>query len=81
VSLGLRVLMALGPGQQLVITLDTVSLQPSRGHPALASPQLVSAACGGHVLQSAPWQCPGIEAGEASLVTTGEQGHGVAGLQ
>ena len=150
VSLGLRVLMALGPGQQLVITLDTVSLQPSRGHPALPSPQLVSevkilnlmkirrirrrenltsaknwsfgsmlmyrqywqlkfamlvgqktgsmhtfkfhilsvspscywpAACGGHVLQSAPRQCPGIEAGEASLVTTGEQGHGVAGLQ
>ena len=44
---------------------------------------IIPAARGGHVFQSATWQCPGIEAGEPLClgVTIGEQRHGVAGLQ
>ena len=59
-------------GRKLDPRIHILSVSPSCYWPA---------ACGGHVLQSGPGQCPCIEAGEASLVTTGEQGHGVAGLQ
>ena len=85
-----------GPRQQVIIALDTVSLgaHPALTRPQLvpdAIKDLVTiiiitgcylpATRGRHVLQSAAWQSPGIEAGEAGLVTTGQQGHGVAGLQ
>ena len=85
-----------GPRQQVIIALDTVSLgaHPALTRPQLV-PDVIKdlvtiiiitgcylpATRGRHVLQSAAWQGPGIEAGEAGLVTTGEQGHGVAGLQ